>query len=75
MNGLFLSPNSASPPQLGSTLSLDGLELPRPTFRERSPELGLLSQVLESLAASTLIRKANFNMQGTLTSHPPHPLR
>ena len=38
-------------------------------------ELGLLSQVLESLAASTLIRKANFNMQGTLTSHPPHPLR
>lgn len=38
-------------------------------------ELGLLSQVLESLAASTLIRKANLNMQGTLTSHPPHPLR
>ena len=26
-------------------------------------ELGLLSQVLESLAASTLIRQANFNMQ------------
>lgn len=40
MNGLFLSPNSASPPQLGSTLSLDGLELPRPTFRERSHRVG-----------------------------------
>ena len=40
MNGLFLSASSASPPQLGSTLSLDGFELPRPTFRERSHRVG-----------------------------------
>lgn len=40
MNGLFLSPHSALPPQLGSTLCSDGLELPRPTFRERSHRVG-----------------------------------
>ena len=71
MNGLFLSPHSALPPQLGSTLCSDGLELLRPTFRDRSYSVGstvLGSTLLESLAASTLIRKAS--TQASMASAP-----